>query len=47
MRFTKRARMIAVISLLLLCSSYSLAAEQQPDVQATGNLERLFVAGPV
>jgi V/A-type H+-transporting ATPase subunit K len=45
MRFVKRARMIAAISLLLLCSTYGLAAEQQSDVQATGSIKSDFAMG--
>jgi V/A-type H+-transporting ATPase subunit K len=45
MRFVNRARMITAITLLLLCSTYSLAAEQQPDVHATGNAKSDLAIG--
>jgi V/A-type H+-transporting ATPase subunit K len=45
MRFVKRARIITAIGLLLLCSTYGLAAEQQSDVQATGSAKSDFAMG--
>jgi V/A-type H+-transporting ATPase subunit K len=47
MRFVKRARVITAICLLLLCSTYGLAAEQQSDVQATGSIKSDFAMGLV
>lgn len=35
MKFAKQARVIAVICLVLLCSTHCRAAEHQPDVQTT------------
>ena len=45
MRFVKRARVITVICLVLLCSSYCQAAEHQSDSQPTESVKSDFALG--
>ncbi len=45
MRFVKRARVITMICLVLLCSTYCQAAEQQEVVRTTESVKSDFAMG--